>query len=355
MATGERGHEGLGASLAAEPEGDDPEADGPAPGGRPEPLDVGGADGLGRVPKQQEGLGEREGQVGQPDLAQPVGDAQALQPQRGIDARDPDHPQPAPRIGQDGVDVGQHRRRAHLLGVVEHEGQRLFGSILASRGGRVDEGGQEGAHRAFRRRCERPDARRPAGDSRDRGRDVDPELAPVVVARVEREPGHRPGGPPAGPLADQDGLAGSGRRGHEGERMADARIDRVEQPRTRHRAAVRRRPQPGRDHRRGGVRVVDRRSEARVHASLTFRCGELGSRSSGGQAGERELEQGRRTASYTVYPNATRANLRSARRGRRRCRAGRDRGAAGSRRRPSRASPGLGDCGSPAGARGCVR
>ena len=132
-----------------------------------------------------------------------------------------------------------HRLRADHVIVIQDQQQRLICIRLA--GYLVDQGRHQ---RLERRRRGRPEQRaHPLADPRphpvQRGHRMPPEPGRVVVASIQRQPGHwMPAAPD--PLGQQDGLAVPGRRADQDQSASPALVEPLRQPRARHQI----RPQP---------------------------------------------------------------------------------------------------------------
>jgi hypothetical protein len=160
----------------------------------------------GRV-EQLGGLLRGEAQVGFAQFGQLPAGAQPRQRQRRVGAAGQHQPQRPWQVLQQQPQRGVHRRRLDQVVVVQHQHQLVgyAGQLVDQRRHhRLQRGGlQVGKQRA-----------RPLGNPRahpvQRGDHVPPEPRHVVVALVQRQPGHRPLAT-ADPVAKQAGLAKAGR------------------------------------------------------------------------------------------------------------------------------------------------
>ena len=66
-----------------------------------------------------------ECEIGVPDLAEQAGDAQSLEPERGVGPGDQHEAQPVGSVIEQPVEVAHHGRIGHLVEVVEDEHDRL--------------------------------------------------------------------------------------------------------------------------------------------------------------------------------------------------------------------------------------
>ena len=131
-----------------------------------------------------------------------------------------------------------HLPRADHVIVIQDQ-QQLVRVRLA--GYLVDQGRHQRLERRWRRRPEQ--RAHPLADPRphpvQRGHRMPPEPGRIVVASIQRQPGHRVPNAPD-PLGQQDGLAVPGRRAGQDEPSSPALVEPLRQPRARHQI----RPQP---------------------------------------------------------------------------------------------------------------
>ena len=177
VVAGEGRHERGRVRVVAQRQRGEPEAGGPALRPLPQPPQALGLELRPRRREQRRGLVEREGEVGLPELADRALQPQAADPQRRVDPRGDHHPQVARRVAQQPVEVGDGRRVAELVQVVEHQHDRL-----AERLERVDERGDGEVEVLGRVERERAD-RRGRARAAERLEDRAPE-APAVGVRA---------------------------------------------------------------------------------------------------------------------------------------------------------------------------
>ena len=165
----------------------------------------------------------------------------------------PGRPQPCQRQRRIGP-AGQHQvharghvleqeqeRLVHLRGVdqvIVVENQQQL--ILAGLGGQlVDQRRHQPLERCWCRRAHQ--RAHPLADTRprpvQRRHRVPPKPCRVIVASVQRQPGHRPVIPP-GPAGQQRRLAEPGRGAHQDQLPGQPLIERLHQPRARHNARL---------------------------------------------------------------------------------------------------------------------
>ena len=212
--------------MVAQRQRGEPEAGGPALRPLPQPPQALGLELRPRRRQQRRGLVEREGEVGLPELADRALQPQAADPQRRVDPRGDHHAQVARRVAQQPVEVGDGRRVAELVQVVEHQHDRL-----AERLERVDERGDgevDVLGRVERERAHRRGRARAAERLEDRA----PEAPAVGVRGLEGEPRERPVARALRrPRAEHRALARAGAGGDQRQRPTEALLERRAQAR----------------------------------------------------------------------------------------------------------------------------
>ena len=190
--------------------------------------------------QQHRRLLRREPQFRRAQLGQLPAGPPPRQGQRRVAAAGQGQVQPRRLVLEQEPERLVHERRADHVIVVQDQQQRPVRVGLA--GDLVDQGRHQ---RLERRGRGRPEQRaHPLADPRphpvQRGHRMPPEPGRVVVAGVQRQPGH---GMPAapGPLGQQDRLAVPGRRADQDQSPCPALVEPLRQPRARHQIG----PQPG--------------------------------------------------------------------------------------------------------------
>ncbi len=226
VVAGEVGDELLRLRVRAQGQRREPQPRRPALGALPELLDQRALELDARGAEQVPGLLEAEGEIGLAQLLQRTRDAQPREPQRRVGARRDDQPQVGRRLAQEPVEVGEHRRLADLVQVVEDDDQwplEAFEAVDDRRPDQVDglarvdgDGGQRVSDAGAADRLQQPAQ----------------EAAPLAVGRLEREPRDGALVAGAGPRAQQRRLAGARRGGDQRDRALRAAVELAQQPGT---------------------------------------------------------------------------------------------------------------------------
>ena len=168
-------------------------------------------------------LVEREAQVARADLGQPVGQAQAMQPQPRVLACGQRHTQPRRELAQEVLEQAQRVGGPQLMEVVDDQDERLVERAQV-RQQTVDDGVA-----AERRRGADPlDEPFPADRSGHRIDHRQPEVLRVLFAALDRDP-RDPVGKAFGPRSQEDRLPAARRRAHEQHARWSAGGQRTEQ------------------------------------------------------------------------------------------------------------------------------
>ena len=230
VAAREAGHEPGRVGVVAQRQPGQLEAGGPAfgAGGQGGHRLVG--QGLAGVPGQQGGgFGGAKAQVGGADLGQLAAGPQAGQGQGRVGPAGQHQPQPRRRMLQQQADAVVDRRRLDQVVVVDHQHELVAGG---PGGELVDQGRHQPLGRGRVRAAQQPDdllGHPRAHPLQGRGH-VAPEPDRVVIAGIQRQPGHRPAAGP-GPVGQQARLAAPGRGTDQQEPAGQALVQPLHQPR----------------------------------------------------------------------------------------------------------------------------
>ena len=229
VAAGEAGHEAAGVVAVVQRQGGQLEPGRPALGPGHQGAHAGlGQVGVGDLPQQGGRLLGPEPQGGGAQLGQLPAGPERGQGQRRVGPAGQDQPQLVGQPVQQQPQAVVDRRGLDPVVVVQDQGE-LAG--LAGQG--VDQDGDHGLER--RRPGAAPEQGRhplagPGLGLVKGGGHVPPEAGGVVVALVERQPGHRPPAAP-GPFAEQGRLAEPGRGAYQGQLPAGPVAEQLQQPR----------------------------------------------------------------------------------------------------------------------------